>query len=44
MKELKGHTGPVGSVKFNPKYTMFASSCYALAFWIPTQQKKTSTF
>eukprot|EP00667_Euglena_gracilis_P014669 EG_transcript_15208 len=27
------HAGPVGSVRFNPKYLMAASCCYNLVFW-----------
>lgn len=27
------HAGPVGSVRFNPRYLMAASCCYNLVYW-----------
>jgi COMPASS component SWD2 len=29
----EGHAGPVGSVRFNPRYLMAASCCYNLVYW-----------
>ena len=32
---LRGHSGPVRNVMWNPQYASFASSCENLALWIP---------
>jgi len=29
------HDGPIGAVRFNPAFAMFASACKTLAFWLP---------
>lgn len=33
--QWRGQAGPVGIVRFNPKFLMAATSCTNLAFWIP---------
>ena len=33
--QWRGQAGPVGIVRFNPRFLMAATSCTNLAFWIP---------
>jgi COMPASS component SWD2 len=34
VKKLEGHSGPVGCIASNPKYTMLASACTNTALWL----------
>ena len=34
VKQLEGHSGPVGALKCNPKYSQIASSCSNTCLWI----------
>lgn len=36
---LEGHAGPVGSVRFNPRFVMIGSACSALCMWINSIKK-----
>lgn len=42
LHQFSGHPGPVSNVLFNPRYSMFASACQELRFWLPNRSSTSS--